>query len=326
MTTETNPEIRTMLLDRRARLERALDTARETGPLRRLMSDVDAALRRVGEGTWGTCEVCHGEIEPDRLRADPLARFCVDDMTPVEKESLERDLDLTQRIQSTLLPKPRLSTAWWEAASHYEPAGTVSGDCLDLVPGEDGALSFLLGDVAGKGLAASMLMSYVHATFRSLASLGLADRLQQANRVFCESTGGISRYATLIAGRAAAHGEVELGCAGHLPPVLVRGGEATRLSGGGLPLGMFFGTGYDTTTVKLEKGDALVFATDGVTEAERPDGADYGFERLGRAAASARDGSAGDMLGACLADLRAFVGGAAARRDDVTLLVLRRVG
>lgn len=325
MAIDTTPDIRALLLDRRGRLQRALDTTPERDPLLRLMSEVDAALGRLDQATWGLCEACQGPIEPEVLRADPLARFCVEDMTPVQKENLQRDLDLTQRLQSTLLPKPWLSTGQWEAASHYEPAGAVSGDCLDLVPGEDGSLFFLVGDVAGKGLAASMLMSYVHATFRSLASLGLpmADRLRQANRVFCEGTGGGSRYATLIVGHAAAGGAVEFGCAGHPPPVLVRRGDATLLAGGGLPLGMFFATAYETRTVRLDPGDALVLVTDGITEAERPDAADYGLGRVARAAASVRDGSAADILGACLADVREFVGGTPPR-DDRTVLVLRR--
>jgi sigma-B regulation protein RsbU (phosphoserine phosphatase) len=327
MATPTSPDIRNVLRERRARLKRALDVTPAREPLLRLLGEVDAALARLDQGTWGRCEACKGEIEPEVLRADPLATFCLDDMTPVQKEMLQHDLDLTQRLQSTLLPKPWLSTGAWEAASHYEPAGAVSGDCLDLVPAEDGGLFFLLGDVAGKGLAASMLMSYVLATFRSLAALDLplADRLRQANRVFCEGTGGGSRYATLVVGRAAADGTVEFGCAGHLPPVLVRRGDAARLSGGGLPLGMFFATAYDTVTLRLEAGDALVFVTDGITEAERADGSDYGFDRLGRAAGSVRDGSAADMLRACLADVREFAGTGPCH-DDRTMLVLRRVG
>jgi len=327
MATDTTPDIRSLLLDRRERLVRALDLTPERDPLLRLMDEVDAALGRLDDGKWGYCEVCKDPIEPDLLRADPLARFCVDDMTPGQKQSLQRDLDLTQRLQSKLLPKPWLSTGRWEAASHYEAAGPVSGDCLDLLPGDDGSLFFLLGDVAGKGLAASMLMSYLHATFRSLASLelSLARRLQQANRIFCEGTGGVSRYATLVVGRAAPDGEVEIGCAGHLPPVLVRRGEAALLGGGGLPLGMFFGTEYETLTVRLETGDALLIATDGLTEAEDANGEEYGSERLARTAARVHQGPAVDMLGACLGDLKAFAD-RTPRRDDLTLLVLRRLG
>lgn len=215
MATDTGPSVRTQLLDRRTRLARALEATPERDPLVRLMKEVDDALERMDRGQWGFCEVCKDPIEPDRLRADPLARFCVDDMTPAQKQNLQRDLDLTQRLQNGLVPKPWLSTDRWEAASHYQPAGPVSGDCLDLVPGEDGSLFFLLGDVVGKGLAASMLVSYVHGTFRSLASLGLPlpERMRQANRIFCEATGGESRYATLVVGRAGADGEVEIGCA-----------------------------------------------------------------------------------------------------------------
>jgi sigma-B regulation protein RsbU (phosphoserine phosphatase) len=326
MATEANPEIRTLLRDRRARLERAVAVTPEREPLLRLMKEVDDALERVEEGTWGVCEACEGPIEADRLRANPLARFCVDDMTPVQKEALQHDLHLTHRLQSHLLPRPWLTTGSWEAASHYEPAGPVSGDCLDLVPAGDGSLFFLLGDVEGKGLAASMLMSFVHATFRSLASLdlGIADRLREANRILCNSTGDASRYATLIAGRAGPQGDLEFACAGHLPPVLVKGGETSRLPGGGLPLGLFYDTTYEARTVRLDPGDALVLVTDGITEAERADGTDYGLDRLARAVSSVRLGSAGEILGACLGDLREFTG-PVSRRDDQTLLVVRRL-
>jgi sigma-B regulation protein RsbU (phosphoserine phosphatase) len=325
MATEVDPEIRTLLEDRRTRLERALSVTPERDPLLRLMKEVDDALQRVERGTWGLCELCAGPIEDEQLRADPLARFCMDDMTPVEKQMLERDVKLTQRLQSQLLPQPSLSVGCWEAASHYEPAGAVSGDCLDLVPEQDGSLFFVLGDVVGKGLAASMLMSYVHATFRSLASLelGVAEQLRQANRVICRSTGGESRYATLIVGRARPEGDVELGCAGHLPPVLVKSGGARALPGGGLPLGMFYATDYETCPVRLDPGEALVFVTDGITDAEGEGGAEYGFERLVRVASSVGAASAAGILGACLSDLRAFTG-TAPRGDDRTVLVLRR--
>jgi len=105
----------------------------------------------------------------------------------------------------------------FHARYHYAPAGLVSGDYCDLFQ-SNGSLIFLLGDVSGKGVAASMQMSHLHATFRSLANvdLPLDCMVQAANRIFAESTLA-GQFATLIVGRASQDGAVEFVSAGHLP-------------------------------------------------------------------------------------------------------------
>src|SRR6266567_2405187 len=145
--------------------------------------------QRLERGTFGLCETCHDTIEAERLLADPLMRFCLDHLTQDEQRALESDLSLAARIQRRLLPEPGVELAGWEVRYHYQPAGMVSGDYCDLLQTNNGLL-FLLGDVSGKGVAASMLMSHLHATFRSLAEAGLPlERMvEDANRIFCEST------------------------------------------------------------------------------------------------------------------------------------------
>jgi sigma-B regulation protein RsbU (phosphoserine phosphatase) len=121
------------------------------------------------------------------------------------------------RVQQTLLPSLDFSPAGWDVRYHYAPAGVFGGDYCDLVESKDGLL-FLFGDVCGKGVAASMLMSHLHATFRSLAdrNLSLDVMVEAANRNFVGRAVG-SQFATLVAGLAAADGSVDFVNAGHLP-------------------------------------------------------------------------------------------------------------
>jgi hypothetical protein len=97
-----------------------------------------------------------------------------------------------------------------------------------------------IGDVAGKGVAAAMLMSHLSAMLRTLITVGLplSDLMERASRVFCESTLPM-HYATLVCGRASSSGEIEVCNAGHPPPLLVRADEIERLDATGLPIGMF---------------------------------------------------------------------------------------
>src|SRR5260370_7878231 len=120
----------------------------------------------------------------------------------------------------------------------------VSGDYCDLLQTNNGLL-FLLGDVSGKGVAASMLMSHLHATFRSLAEAGLPlERMvEDANRIFCESTLA-GQFATLVVGRATPDGSVEFVGAGHLPLLHIHSEGATPRESTGVPLGMFSSTPF----------------------------------------------------------------------------------
>jgi phosphoserine phosphatase RsbU/P len=318
--------VRPQLLDRRQRLEVARETAGPAAELDRLLAEVDAALARIDDGSFGLCEVCHDAIEPDRLLADPLVRYCLDHLTPDEQRDLEQDLALAARIQRGLLPEQHLRAAGWEAHYHWEPLGPVSGDYCDILPpqGDSDDLFFLFGDVSGKGVAAAMLGSQLRATFRSLtAGDHPVERLvERANRIFRESS--LSPYfATLVAGRAQPDGEITLCNAGHCPPVLVSGGEVTTVGPTGLPVGTFYSNQYSSRTLRLEAGDSLVLYTDGLSEARNRADEEYGAERLARMVARAHGLPPAELAAACLSDLDNHLAGAR-KSDDLTLMVLRR--
>jgi sigma-B regulation protein RsbU (phosphoserine phosphatase) len=321
--------VRDQLADRRQRLRAAVDRAPDAGDLVLLLREVDHALSRLEGGSFGECEVCREEVDDDFLQANPLIQYCLCSLSPQQQAALERDLGLAARIQWALLPPQDLAWAGWATHFRYQPAGPVSGDYCDLLPRSNGTdeIFFALGDVSGKGVAASLLMSHLNATFRSLArvGLGVAELVSQANEVLASSTIR-SHYATLVCGRADAHGQIEIANAGHCLPMLLRDGRVSPLEcqeTGGPPVGIFSGHAYGVGRVRLEPGDTLFLYTDGVTEAQAADDREYGIERLTSTLAR-HPGERPDRLAAeVLRDLEGFRG-ATPPSDDASLLVLRR--
>jgi phosphoserine phosphatase RsbU/P len=313
------------LLDRRTKLEEARSQNLFDVDVSRLLGEVDAALLRFGKGTYGICEQCHDPIEPERLVADPLIRLCLGDITQKQLDDMQRDLELAAEIQKGLLPKANFSTDSWEVDFAYHPAGVVSGDYVDIMEHDD-EIYFILGDVSGKGMAASILMSNLHAMFHALVplKLELCDLMSRANRLFAESTLA-NQYATLIAGKINASGEVEMCNAGHLPPIIVGDEKSIEIGSSGLPLGMFSDSSFISSGVKLAAGETLLLFTDGVTEANDLTGAEFGTERLRASINGSAAGHPTEILQTCINAVAEFRNGAV-RNDDLTMLALKYTG
>lgn len=317
-------DFRPELLDRR---ERLLAIARVRPPdegLSHLLAEVDAALGRIEAGTFGFCETCHDPIEPEYLAREPIARFCIGDLSPAEQRTLEEDLETAARIQKAHLPQVATELAGWEFAFAFEPAGPVGGDCCDVLGHPGGEATFLLGDVSGKGVAAAMLAASLHATIRTLASPGtpVEALVERANRLF--RSGSVSRaFATLVCGRVSPDGTLAVCNAGHCPPLLSTGGRIREIDPTGLPIGTFLSTAYGGHALRLSKGDFLVAFTDGLTEARDASGAEYGSERLAATLSGLDRPTARGVVDTCLADLHSFTGGRAPE-DDLSILAIRR--
>jgi phosphoserine phosphatase RsbU/P len=342
----TDTFIREQLLDRRQRLVSAVDRSREHTHLTQLLGEVDAALARMDQGTYGICEVCHDTVESARLLANPLVRYCLDHLTAAERSALERDLEMAATLQRGLLPRPETSHNGWEISYAYRPLGMVSGDYCDLIleGSPEAGLFFFVGDVSGKGVPASMLTAQLHGIFRSLVArrIALAELVQQAGRIFCESS--LSPYfATLVGGRAGTGGLVELSNAGHCPPLLVRAktvsrlepsgvplglcctrAEAiTRIEPSGVPLGMSSNGEYCAEKLKIEPGDVLVIYTDGLSEARNSQDEEYGEERVIESLVSRAHLGARSLVQNCLDSLARFLG-SAPLADDLTVMAIAR--
>lgn len=325
MVTAIESVLREQLFDRRHKLEVAAHGFQNDREVTRLLKEVDAALGRMEDGTYGLCDLCHDPVETERLIADPLTRLCIDHLSPTEQKALEDDLALAAQIQTGLLPQPSQRIDGWEVAFHYQPARLVSGDYCDLISSGDEGLHFVLGDVSGKGVAASMLMANLQAMFRTLIStkLPLDQILERASRVFCESTLP-THYATLVCGKASRNGEVEICNAGHLAPLLVHQGTVRSIEATGLPVGVFCSEQFSVNRFQMHKGDTLFLYTDGFSEMLDRSGVEYGKERLSQLLSDNRALSCKDLIETCLRDLHVFGGGYPAS-DDLTLMSIQRV-
>lgn len=272
--------VREQLLAGRARLADVL-AGGEKEHVDRLLNQVDEALQRIELGTFGICEECHTAIGEDWLREDPLTTVCLEHMTRKQQRALEYDLELAAQIQKGLLPTCDIAFAGWDICYHYRPAGVVSGDYCDLIPGREGELYFVMADVAGKGVAAAMLSANLRAVFRSLIPVGLdiGELMLRANRLFRQSALP-SQYATLVCGKVTTDGEVETVNAGHLPGLLAGEQGIRLLESTGQPLGMFDGQEFCAMKTRIEPGNTLVLYTDGISEAENDRGDEYGIERV----------------------------------------------
>jgi sigma-B regulation protein RsbU (phosphoserine phosphatase) len=324
MATVFEGEMRSQLTNRRQSLQQAVSISPDNPYLSGLLQEVDAALSRLDSGTFGLCEACHEAIESERLAADPLMRFCIDHLTPSQQQALEQDLELAGRIQSALLPSNDIRHGGWRVAYYFEPAGPVSGDYCDLIMTENGGFYFMLGDVSGKGVAAAMLMSHLHALFRALISvkIPLVEIVGRASRVFCESTHA-NQYATLVCGRADSQGNIEICNAGHLPSLILQKRDHYLLNANGLPLGLFCSEEFSVDRVAMTRGDFLMILTDGLSEAQDPAGAELGIQSLIDVVQKHPVRSAPELVRLSVQTAADFRAGARTK-DDLTLLVIER--
>jgi sigma-B regulation protein RsbU (phosphoserine phosphatase) len=326
MSPETAASLRTKLIDRRQQLERAVDERGSLDDIVRLVEQVDAALRRMDTGTYGTCTVCGTSIEETDLLHNPFAEYCLCRLNDQQQAALQSDLDLAQRIQRGLLPPQDVRAAGWEAHYRYQPAGPVSGDYCDLLTADDGDgdLYFAVADVSGKGVAAALMMAHLNASFRTLIQVGvpLPEILARQNRLLLDSHLP-SQYATLVCGRARRGGVVEICNAGHWPPLVARRDRIEALEEGGLPIGMIGDRHYGTATVRLEPGETLFLYTDGLVEARDGGDTEFGAARLSELLARNQTLPPRALADACLFSLGEFLHGARPT-DDLSLMAIRR--
>ncbi|HUI09077.1 MAG TPA: SpoIIE family protein phosphatase [Bacteroidota bacterium] len=318
--------VRARLQERRARLDEAMEKASDPARLEAVLKEIDSAIEKINCGTYGVCEICKDAIEPEYLGTNPLVRICLSHLTEEQQRSMERDLELASTIQKQLLPERQLRHNGWEVTHHYAPAGMVSGDYCDVISGGPAHESFfLVGDASGKGIAASLLMSQMHAIFRTLIGTlpGLPDLFCRANRLLTATTGS-TQFATLVCAAVNGTGRVRLINAGHCPPLIVKGGTVEEGESTGLPLGLFYTADYDCRYVDLAAGDFLLFYTDGLTESRNAAGEQYGTERLVPLVRKSARMASGALIEAILSDLSSFRGPSRAE-DDLTIMVIRKL-
>lgn len=248
-----------------------------------------------------------------------------------DRLSLKRDLEVAKEIQNAMLPEGTWSGPGVEAFGLTKPANTVGGDFYDILPQPDGTVIVALGDVAGKASPAALLMALLLAILRTLVdeNMPLPALVKRLNLQVARHAPA-SRFITLFLGSyTPSTGRLEFVNAGQTPPLLRRqNGSIERLMSGGIALGMFEGSTYESGELHLNPGDALLMYSDGLTEAESPDGVPFdeaGLERTLALYAGAYQQSAAAELG------NAVFGAVERHRrdrrlaDDLTVLVLSRL-
>jgi phosphoserine phosphatase RsbU/P len=248
-----------------------------------------------------------------------------------DRLSLKRDLEVAREIQQAMLPDGTWSGPGVEAFGLTKPANTVGGDFYDILPRPDGTVMVALGDVAGKASPAALLMALLLAMLRTLVdeNLPLPTLVQRLNLQVTRHAPA-SRFITLfLSSFDPATGRLQFVNAGQTPPLLRRqNGSIERLMSGGVALGMFAGSTYEAGEVQLYPGDALLLYSDGITEAESPDGQPFdeaGLERTLALYAGAYQKSAAAELGRAIFDAVERHRRDQRLADDLTVLVLSRL-
>ena len=278
----------------------------------------------------------------------------------VEREKLEREIEIAADVQAQLFPRavPRLATA--ELAGECRAARGVAGDYYDYVEVAAGLVAVALGDVSGKGLSAALVMSNLQASLRAQATI-LSERLKLTREVALAAAGGdaaaefempcgvtgtdsacaVSQMAVSINDQLCRSTDsnrfvtafvalyddesraLRYTNAGHNAPLLVRAsGEVERLESGGTVLGAFEWATYEEGIAALGRGDLLLLYSDGITEAQDAEGDEYGDERLTAFARANRALAAEDLRAAIFREIDAWTGGRE-RGDDQTVVILK---
>jgi len=245
----------------------------------------------------------------------------------LEQHAVERDLELADRIQRSLLPASSPSVSGYRFYHCYRPATYVGGDFYDYVCLPNGQVAVLVADVSGHGLAAAMLTAKLAGLvqYRLLTAARPADAVRELNDRLAADLLDDHFITMALAQISPASGEVTLINAGHVPPLLVLGGEQVVELGrdhSGLPLGVNGHAEYGETTFELPRGGTLVMYTDGIAEAVNAAGESYGADRI-RQRLAAGHGSAEELVHALVEDVRQFIEGCA-QSDDMCLVCVSR--
>ncbi|HEY7158121.1 MAG TPA: SpoIIE family protein phosphatase [Gemmataceae bacterium] len=270
---------------------------------------------------WGVANQAAIAMDNARLHEEVVAR-----------ERLQRDLDLARSVQHSFLPRKLPKVAGYEFYAFYQSAQAVGGDYYGFIPLPQDRLAVTLGDVAGKGIAASLLMAKLSsdARFCLLAEANLGRAVGRLNDLLHEFASPLDRFVTLAAVVLdPSRHTVTLASAGHPSPQLWRKAdaalqEAMPRSAAGLPLGMLEGSSYDACQIVLQPGDNLILFSDGVTDALDVRGKPFsiqGVQRVVREAGAVSAATLGERL---IKAVQQYAVNREQQDDDITLVCLGR--
>jgi serine phosphatase RsbU (regulator of sigma subunit) len=269
---------------------------------------------------WGVANQAAVAMENARLHEEA-----------VKTERVKRDLELAHKVQESFLPRKLPEVAGYDFAAHYKAALEVGGDYYGFIPLGDGRLAVAVGDVAGKGISAALLMAKLSSDtrFSLLTEAEPAQAVTKLNGLLYEFTSEADRFVTLavVLVDPAKH-TATMVSAGHDSPLLYRAGnprleEVLPNNVAGLPLGIMAGYPYESCQVGLQPGDCLLVFTDGVTDSLNIKGEKFGREGIQRAVQGAGNTTPKDLVDRVAKAVTAHATGRDPF-DDVTLVALGR--
>jgi sigma-B regulation protein RsbU (phosphoserine phosphatase) len=247
-----------------------------------------------------------------------------------EKERLESELTIASEVQNQLFPRKAPEMKTIELIGACEPARSVSGDYYDYLCLPNGNLALAIGDVAGKGISAALLMASIQSIMRTQLAQGVpkdfstAAIVSQLNRQLYANTSP-EKYATFFFGiYDETSRTLTYTNAGHLPPLLVCGGSAKPLDVTGTVVGLFPGAKYEEQSVVLHYDDMLVAYTDGITEPENAYGEEFGAERLTECVLRNRSSAPCEIVSKVMEAVKHW-SHAPEMPDDITVLIAKGI-
>jgi sigma-B regulation protein RsbU (phosphoserine phosphatase) len=243
----------------------------------------------------------------------------------IEKKRLQGQLEVARQVQLELLPANDPELPGYDISAYNFPTEEVSGDYYDWVKIYDDEIGFVIADVSGKGVPAAILMSFLRASLRAATHVGYATNISmgKVNYLLWESIER-NQFVTAFHGILdASNGLLSYSNAGHNPPLLINFNRETRfIEYGEQPLGMFPETRYHQHHLSLKRGDVLVLYTDGVTEAQNPEGVEFGRDRLVEAVKENYDRPARELIASLEMAVLEWTANLGAT-DDVTFFVIK---
>jgi serine phosphatase RsbU (regulator of sigma subunit) len=291
----------------------------DEGPIGVLYLDSRERGRLLSDGTRAGLETLAAEasvaIENAKLYREKLDRV-----------RLEQEMRIAAEIQQALLPKPRASLGFVEAAAASIPCRSIGGDFFDYLDRPGTSFGFVLGDVAGKGPPAALMSALIQGMFaaEAYAPHSPAGAVTEINRALCRR-GVESRFATLMFGLLAADGVLTYCNAGHSPPFVIGHDGVRKLDAGGPVIGLLEGAPFDQGIERLMPGDVVVIVSDGVSEAFNAAGDEFGEARVLDVALRAPGTAAQALVEQIVSAVRGFTKGAL-QSDDITVMVIRYLG
>jgi phosphoserine phosphatase RsbU/P len=244
-----------------------------------------------------------------------------------DRLSLKNDLEIAREIQQAMLPAGLFTAPGIETVGLSRPANTVGGDFYDILPLPDGRVVIAVGDVAGKGSPAALLMALLLAMMRTLVDeqlepAALVTRLNVQVSRHAPGTRFITLFYAVYDPRT---GDLRYVNAGHMPPLLLRrDNRCDRLSDGGIALGMFDHSAYTEGRQQIDRGDLVAIYSDGITEAEDKAGRPFDEAGLENALRANRDLPVPALGSAVVKAVEQYTG-ETKFVDDLTILLLRSV-